>query len=86
MVRKRRVQAELAKVNKKDFGKKVRCDELIGTALSLLTEQHFKELQDGSLTNAIDLRFFLNAIGVNRQISVVIIKSFPPVSKKNLGT
>lgn len=49
---KKRVQAELAKVNKKDFGKKVRCDELIGTALSLLTEQHFKELQDGSLTNA----------------------------------
>jgi hypothetical protein len=49
---KKRIQAELAKVNKKDFGKKVRCDELIGTALSLLTEQHFKALQDGSLTNA----------------------------------
>ena len=49
---KKRIQAELAKVNKKDFGKKVRCDELIGTALSLLTEQHFKALQDGSMTNA----------------------------------
>ena len=49
---KRRIQAELAKVNKKDFGKKVRCDELIGTALSLLTEQHLKALQDGSMTNA----------------------------------
>jgi hypothetical protein len=49
---KKRIQAELAKVNKKDFGKKVRCDELIGTALSLLTEQHVKALQDGSLTNA----------------------------------
>ena len=49
---KKRVQAELAKINKKDFGKKVRCDELIGTALSLLTERHIKELQDSSLTNA----------------------------------
>ena len=49
---KKRIQAELAKVNKKDFGKKVRCDELIGTALSLLTEQHIKELQNCSMTNA----------------------------------
>lgn len=49
---KKRIQAELAKVNKKEFGKKVRCDELIGTALSLLTEQHLKSLQDGSMTNA----------------------------------
>ena len=49
---KKRIQAELAKINKKDFGKKVRCDELIGTALSLLTERHIKELQDGSMTNS----------------------------------
>lgn len=49
---KKRIQADLAKINKKDFGKRVRCDELIGTALSLLTDQHIKELQDGSMTNA----------------------------------
>ena len=49
---KKRIQMELAKINKKDFGKKVRCDELIGTALSLLTERHIKELQEGSMTNA----------------------------------
>jgi len=56
---KKRIQAELAKVNKKDFGKMVRCDELIGTALSLLTEQHLKALQDGSMTNAdrLELKF-----------------------------
>jgi hypothetical protein len=56
---KKRIQAELTKVNKKDFGKKVRCDELIGTALSLMTEQHFKALQDGSMTNAdrLELKF-----------------------------
>ena len=49
---KKRIQTELAKINKKDFGKKVRCDELIVTMLSLLTERHIKELQDGSMTNA----------------------------------
>jgi len=49
---KRRIQMELAKINKKDFGKKVRCDELIGTVLSLLTDRHVKDLQDGSMTNA----------------------------------
>jgi hypothetical protein len=49
---KRRIQAELAKLNKKDFGKRVRCDELIGTALSLLTDQHLKAMQEGSMTNA----------------------------------
>lgn len=54
---KRRIQAELSKVNKKDFGKKVRCDELIGTALSLLTDQHLKALQEGSMTNADRLEF-----------------------------
>jgi len=49
---KKRIQAELAKINKKEFGRMVRCDELIGTALSLLTERHIKELQDASFTNA----------------------------------
>ena len=49
---KRRVVAELAKVNKKDFGKKVRADALIGLALSLLNDQHIKALQEGSMTNA----------------------------------
>jgi hypothetical protein len=49
---KKRIQMELAKINKKDFGKKVRSDELIGTVLSLLTDRHIKELQDGSMTNA----------------------------------
>lgn len=56
---KKRIQTELAKINKKDFGKKVRCDEVIGIALSLLTDRHIKELQDGSMTNAdrLELRY-----------------------------
>ena len=49
---KKRIQAELAKLNKKDFGKKVRCDELIGVVFSLLTDQHLKALQEASMTNA----------------------------------
>ncbi|MGE0175142.1 MAG: hypothetical protein AB7T49_20270 [Oligoflexales bacterium] len=49
---KKRIQVELAKINKKDFGRKVRCDQLIATALALLTEIHIKELQQGSMTNA----------------------------------
>ncbi len=49
---KRRIQNELARVNKKDFGKRVKADALIGRALGLLTEQHIKELQDASLSNA----------------------------------
>jgi hypothetical protein len=49
---KRRVMQELAKMNKKDFGKRIKADELIGLALSLLEERHLKSLQDASLTNA----------------------------------
>ncbi len=49
---KKRIQMELAKINKKDFGKKVRVDELLCILLPLLTDAHFKSLQDNSMTNA----------------------------------
>lgn len=49
---KRRVLAEVAKVNKKSFGKKVRVDELIGILLPMLNEAHIKAMQDSSMTNA----------------------------------
>ncbi len=49
---KRRVLVELAKVNKKSFGKKVRVDELICLLLPLLTDAHIKSMQDSSMTNA----------------------------------
>jgi len=56
---KRRVLAELAKVNKKDFGKTVKTDALIGLLLSLLNDHHIKVLRDGSMTNAdrLELRY-----------------------------
>jgi len=49
---KRRIQAELAKVNKKPFGRTIRADALISKGLNRLTEQDILELQDASLSNA----------------------------------
>ena len=49
---RKRVLAELARVNKKDFGRKVRPDEFIALAVSLVTPEHITKLQEGSLSNA----------------------------------
>jgi hypothetical protein len=49
---KRKFLSELAKVNKKEFGKNVGCDELMVIVLALITEQHIKALQAASLSNA----------------------------------
>ena len=49
---KKRLLAELAKVNKKTFGKPVHLDDLVVVALGLITEQHITQLQDASLSNA----------------------------------
>lgn len=48
---RKRVLAELAKANKKDFGKRVHADEYLTLALSLVTQLHIKQLQEGSLSN-----------------------------------
>ena len=49
---KKKIVSELAKMNKKDFGKKVRVDEFLNVALSLIGPEHLKKLQEGSLSNA----------------------------------
>lgn len=49
---KKRIQLELAKINKKDFGKKVRVDELFGLLFPMLNETHVKSLQEHSMTNS----------------------------------
>ncbi len=56
---KRRVLAELAKVNKKAIGRKVRVDSLILHAISLLTDADILAVQDNSLSNAdrLELQF-----------------------------
>lgn len=49
---RKRLLTELAKANKKDFGKKVRMDEYIALALSLIKPEHIESLQESSLTHA----------------------------------
>ncbi|MGE4233554.1 MAG: hypothetical protein AB7F43_09520 [Bacteriovoracia bacterium] len=49
---KRRVLQELAKINKKNFGKRVHTDELISMALGLIQSEHVIRLQEESLSNA----------------------------------
>lgn len=49
---KRRVMQDLAKINKKDFGKRIKADDLIGLALGLVQEQHLNQLQESSLSNS----------------------------------
>lgn len=48
---KKRLIAELMKANKKEFGKRIKADDLISLALSLLQDKHIAELQDQSLSN-----------------------------------
>lgn len=49
---RKRLLAELARVNKKDFGRKVRVDEFISLAVSLVTPEYIVKLQESSLSNA----------------------------------
>ena len=49
---KRRLFTELAKVNKKTFGKKVHLDAVISRALDRLTDHDIVDLQETSLSNA----------------------------------
>jgi hypothetical protein len=49
---KRRIQVELAKINKKAYGRNVRIDALISCAMSLLGDADIIALQESSLSNA----------------------------------
>lgn len=49
---RKRIATELAKLNKKDYGRRIRPDDLINLALSLVTQAHRDQLQDESLSNA----------------------------------
>ena len=49
---KRRLQTEMAKINKKTFGRSVHLDALILLLLGRLTEQDIITLQEQSLSNA----------------------------------
>ncbi|MBS1983574.1 MAG: hypothetical protein JST16_05320 [Bdellovibrionales bacterium] len=47
---RKRILSELAKANKKDFGRRVHADEILSVALTLLTPDHIKKLQEESLS------------------------------------
>ncbi len=49
---RKRVLQEVAKANKKDFGKRIRPEDIIALAMSLLTPGHIQTLQETSLSNA----------------------------------
>jgi len=57
----------LSKINKKSFGKRVKNNELILLALSLITDAHVKTLQETSLSNAdkleMEYKAFVKANG-----------------------
>lgn len=42
----------LDKVNKKQFGKKIKINQIIAISIKLICDEHIKELQQSSLTNA----------------------------------
>ncbi len=56
---RKKILQELAKANKKDFGRKVRADDLIALALSFVRAEHIELLQDATLSNAdrLDRRY-----------------------------
>ena len=49
---RKKVVTELAKVNRKDFGRRVRTDEYLLLAISLIRSEHIHSLQEASLSNA----------------------------------
>jgi hypothetical protein len=48
---RKKVLSELAKANKKTFGRRIKADQLIALGLSRLTAQDIVELQEKSLSN-----------------------------------
>lgn len=47
----RSLQLQLAQVNKKDYGKRIKPDQLIALALGLIKPEHVTQLQETSLSN-----------------------------------
>lgn len=49
---RKRFLVELARANKKSFGRRVRADQLLNLLLTLLRPEHVQKLQEESLSNA----------------------------------
>lgn len=48
---RKKILLELAKANKKEFGRKVKADDIIAVAINLVEPHHIKELQEATLSN-----------------------------------
>ena len=48
---RRKIINELARINKKDFGRKITADDLIALALGLIGDEHVHSLQQSTLSN-----------------------------------
>ena len=48
---KKKVQAELAAINRKDFGRAVTADEYVALAITLIQPSHLEQLKERSLSN-----------------------------------
>lgn len=48
---RKRILSELAKINKKDFGRKAKVEDYLSLAISLIGPEHFKKLQEATLSN-----------------------------------
>ncbi|MCP0621797.1 hypothetical protein KU644_23890, partial [Salmonella enterica subsp. enterica serovar Kentucky] len=42
----------LERINKKDLGRRIRAEDYLGLAMSLVTDDHLEKLRESSLTNA----------------------------------
>lgn len=56
---RKRFLSELAKVNKKSYGRKVRADQLLSLLLTFVRPEHIQQLQQGSLSNSdrLEMRY-----------------------------
>ena len=48
----RTIRRDLAKLNKKEFGRRIRVDDYVAKAISKLTDDDRRELQEATLSNA----------------------------------
>ena len=49
---RRRLAAELGRINRKSFGRKVTVSELVGLLVGVLTEDHVRLLREASMSNS----------------------------------
>lgn len=67
----RAIRRDLAKLNKKEFGRRIRVDDYVAKAIAKLTDDDRRELQQASLSNAdrLELMYRQHAKSGDTQIS-----------------